>query len=250
VSGFLEALTSDDPDYETARKYLSDEAARKWLPRLSTTVLADGPGTDVERVGGREETDSLSYTLTGTKVATVDAQQSYAPASGDYSEPMHLTRDKKSKQWRIDVPPRGVVMGKSDFQRNYMSVDKFYFASNTTVGTTAQPVAVADPVFIRSRVDPMTQMVRSLLKGPTRWLGQVVRTSFPSDSALQADVSGLAPDDQNKLTVPVNDKAARVGQAKCAEMATQLLFTLRNLTPTLDSVAVRGPGDRPLCDLT
>ncbi|MEU6285151.1 LpqB family beta-propeller domain-containing protein [Streptomyces sp. NPDC047028] len=255
VQGFLEALTSDDPNYDTARKYLTADAAHAWQPERSATVLANGPSIMTARTtGGREEPekdpDSVTYVLSGSRVATLDAQQAYTPAAGPYDKKVHLSRDAKTKQWRIDALPQGVVMAKSDFQRNYMSVDKYYFASNTTVGATAQPVAVADPVFIRSRVDPMTQMVRSLLKGPTRWLGQVVRTSFPSDSALQADVSGLAPDDQNKLTVPVNDKAARVGQAKCAEMATQLLFTLRNLTPTLDSIALRGPGDRPLCDLT
>ncbi len=248
VSGFLEALTSDDPDYETARKYLTDEAARKWLPRQATTVLADGPGVDVEHLGGREETDSLSYTLTGTKVATVDAQQSYASASGDYSEPMHLTREKKSKQWRIDVPPRGVVMGKSDFQRNYMSVDKYYFATNTQLGTAPHTAAVADPVFVRRNVDPMTQMVRSLLKGPTSWLDPVARSSFPTGTALKNDDTTLTPNDQNRLTVPLNDKAARVGATQCNEMAAQLLFTLQNLTPMVDEVQLEARG-RQLCEL-
>ncbi|MEU1302934.1 hypothetical protein ABZ443_24655, partial [Streptomyces shenzhenensis] len=41
VQGFLEALTSDDPGYDTARKYLTSAAARKWRPEQSTTVLAD-----------------------------------------------------------------------------------------------------------------------------------------------------------------------------------------------------------------
>ncbi|MDO0914465.1 LpqB family beta-propeller domain-containing protein [Streptomyces sp. DT2A-34] len=248
VSGFLEALTSDDPDYEIARKYLTEEASDRWQPLLSTTVLADGPGAEAERVGGREETDNLSYTLSGTKVATVDAQQSYAPASGDYSEPMHLTRDKKTKQWRIDVPPRGVVMGKSDFQRNYMSVDKYYFATNTTLGTSPHTAAVADPVYVRRNVDPMTQMVRSLLAGPTSWLNPVVRSSFPTGAALKDSVTSLTPNDQNILTVPLNDKAARVGLAQCNEMAAQLLFTLQNLTPTVDEVELKA-GGRQLCAL-
>ncbi|MEU8754072.1 LpqB family beta-propeller domain-containing protein [Streptomyces chartreusis] len=249
VSGFLEALTSDDPDYEMARKYLTKEASDNWLPLLSTMVLADGPAADVDRVGGREETDNLSYRLTGDKVATVDSQQSYAPASGEYSEAMHLTRDKKTKQWRIDVPPRGVVMGKSDFQRNYMSVDKYYFATNTTLGASPHTAAVADPVYVRRNVDPMTQTVRSLLKGPTSWLNPVVRSSFPTGTALKSDDTTLSTDDQNRLTVPLNDKAARVGLTKCNEMAAQLLFTLQKLTPTVDEVALRA-GGRQLCVLS
>lgn len=250
MQGFLEALTSDDPDYDTARKYLTADAARAWRPERSATVLANGPSiaTDNQPVG-RGASDSLTFILTGSKVATVDDQQAYKPDDGDYRRKVHLTKDAKSGQWRIDSLPQGVVMGKTDFQRNYTAVNKYYFASGTTVAATGQPVAVADPVFVRGKVDPMTQVVQSLLRGPTRWLRPVVRSSFPTGTALRKGVSGLTPDDQNRLTVPLNAKAARVGQTKCMEMATQLLFTLRNLTPTLESVELRGPGGHRLCDL-
>ncbi|MFE1878661.1 LpqB family beta-propeller domain-containing protein [Streptomyces diastatochromogenes] len=253
MQGFLEALTSDDPQYDTARKYLTADAARTWRPERSATVLANGPSAvPGQQPHGREAADagSLTYVLSGSLVARVDGQQAYAPAAGPYSKKVHLTKDAKSGQWRIDALPQGVVMGKSDFQRNYTSVNKYYFASTTTVGATGQPVAVADPVFVRSKVDPMTQMVRSLLRGPTTWLGPVVRSSFPTGTALQEGTSGLTPDDQNRLTVPLNSKVSRAGAAKCREMATQLLFTLRNLTPTLESVELQGPGGHRLCDLT
>ncbi|MFC4500310.1 MULTISPECIES: LpqB family beta-propeller domain-containing protein [Streptomyces] len=249
VQGFLEALTSDDSGYATARQYLTARAAQQWEPEASTTVLADGPGTEAGRAGSREDGDDYSFTLTGTQVATVDAQQSYAPASGSYDQIVHLTRDKKTKQWRIDALPPGVVMGKSDFQRNYMSVNKYYLASSTKSASSGQPMAVADPVYVRERVDPMTQMVRSVLNGPTSWLRPVVRSSFPTGTTLKKGVTSLTPDDQNKLTVPLNDKAARVGQHKCEEMATQLLFTLQSLAPTIDEIALRASG-RQLCSLT
>ncbi|MEV0177304.1 LpqB family beta-propeller domain-containing protein [Streptomyces sp. NPDC050803] len=248
VQGFLEALTSDDPNYKTASQYLTKDAARSWQPELGTTVLADGPSAvEVARPRGREDTGATTFTLSGTKVATVDEQQSYVPAGGLYEQLLHLTQDPKSKQWRIDGLPNGVVMGKSDFERNYMSVNKYYFASNTDARTGGQ-TAVADPVYVRERVDPMTQMVRSLLNGPTSWLRHVVRTSFPTGTALEKGTS-LTPDDQNKLTVPLNDRAARVGLSKCTEMAAQLLFTLRNLTPAVDEVELEA-GDRQLCSLT
>ncbi|WP_030651768.1 MULTISPECIES: LpqB family beta-propeller domain-containing protein [Streptomyces] len=250
MQGFLEALTSDDPGYDTARKYLTADAARTWRPEQSTTVLANGPTIETDcRSGGREETNSVTCVLAGSQVATVDAQQAYQPADGTYRKKLHLVKDAKNGQWRIDGLPDGVVMGKSDFQRNYRSVDKYYFASNASVGESGQPAAVADPVFVRSKVDPMTQLVRSLLKGPTTWLGPVVRSSFPTGTALQKGASGLAPDDQNKLTVPLNLKPSRVAPGKCTEMATQMLFTLRNLAPTLESVELLGTGGDRLCEL-
>ncbi|MFD3500059.1 LpqB family beta-propeller domain-containing protein [Streptomyces sp. NPDC058676] len=248
VQGFLEALTSDDPNYETASMYLTPEAAKKWHPELSTTVLADGPTIGPERAADREDANVVSYPLTGDRVATVDLQQSYAPADGNYSQSVYLTRDQKTKQWRIDGLPQGVVMGKSDFQRNYTSVNKYYFASNTTAGTSPQTVAVADPVYVRERVDPMTQMVRSLLTGPTSWLDPVVRSSFPTGTQLKKGVTSLTPDDQSKLTVPLNDRAAGVNATKCEEMAAQLLFTLQNLTPAVDEVELQAEG-KQLCTL-
>ncbi|MFJ1974564.1 LpqB family beta-propeller domain-containing protein [Streptomyces sp. NPDC087903] len=247
VQGFLEALTSDDPHYETARKYLTPGAAAKWRPEWSTTVLEDGPGAEPARSGGRDEKKDVSFALTGTRVATVDAQQSYSPAAGAYSQPVHLIQDRKTEQWRIDGLPPGVVMGQSDFLRTYTSVNKYYFASNATAGPDVES-AVADPVYIRRMVDPMTQMVRSLLNGPTSLLGPVVRSSFPSGTALEKGVSSLTPDDQNKLTVPLNAKAAKVGSAKCGEMAAQILFTLQNLTPALAEVDLRAGGAQ-LCSV-
>ncbi|WP_406125782.1 LpqB family beta-propeller domain-containing protein [Streptomyces sp. NBC_00989] len=248
VQGFLEALTSDDPSYKTARMYLSAKAARGWHPELSTTVLADGPSTEAVRPPvGREDTGTFTYTLAGDRVATVDSQQAYTPADGKYSKAVHLTKDAKSGQWRIDDLPQGVVMGESDFQRNYMSVNKYYFASNTSVGASSQPIAVADPVFVRRRVDPVTQMVRSLLNGPTSWLGPVVRSSFPTGTALRKGVTSLTPDDTNKLTVPLNQKASRVGLARCDEMATQILYTLRTMTPTVDEVELQAANGAQLC---
>ncbi|WP_078941457.1 LpqB family beta-propeller domain-containing protein [Streptomyces cellulosae] len=245
VQGFLEALTSDDPHYETARQYLTADAAKTWEPERATTVLAQGPEIDVARSGGREDNNDLLFTLTGSEVGTVDEQGSYAPADQKYHQSVHLVRDQKTQQWRIDGLPQGVVMGKSDFQRNYMSVDKYYFASNTT---GSQTVAVADPVYVRERVDAMTQMVRSLINGPTTWLRPVARSSFPTGTELQKGVTSLTPDDQSKLTVPLNDKAARVSPTVCDNMAAQILFTLENVTPAVDEVELRA-GGKQLCAL-
>ncbi|MFD3586401.1 LpqB family beta-propeller domain-containing protein [Streptomyces sp. NPDC058683] len=250
VQGFLEALTSDDPHYDTARKYLTTGAAKTWQPDAQAMVLANGPSIQTDsRSAGREDPDSITYMLGGGEVATVDAEQSYTPAEGPYSQKVHLTKDAKTGQWRIDSLPQGVVIGKSDFQRRYTSVDKYYFASDTSDETSGQPVAVADPVYVRSQVDAVTQVVRSLLNGPTTWLSPVVRSSFPTGTKLRKGVSGLTPDDRNRLTVPLNIKASKVGSGRCTEMATQLMFTLRNLTTTVDSVALEGAGGSPMCEV-
>ncbi|MCX5558163.1 LpqB family beta-propeller domain-containing protein [Streptomyces sp. NBC_00038] len=251
VRGFLEALTSDDPQYETAFKYLAATARKTWDPYRSTAVLADGPNTELVHSASREgDEDGFLYQLSGRKVATVDAQHAYAPDSGSYTASVHLIQ-QKDKQWRIDGLPPGVVMGKSDFERNYESVNKYYFASDVSSGTDGQGGllrTVADPVYVRGEVDPMTEMVRTLLEGPTSWLDPVVTSSFPSGTELKKGVKSLSPDDRNWVTVPLNSKADRVGEAQCNKMAAQLLFTLQDLTPTgVEEVELQKSDGSQLC---
>ncbi|TPQ17451.1 LpqB family beta-propeller domain-containing protein [Streptomyces sporangiiformans] len=251
VQGFLEALTSDDPKFETARQYLTEDASKGWHPSLSTTVLADGPNAVSERPGSREITGDYAYALTGEKVAEVDKQLAYEPAEGTYRETVHLTEQKGAdgtKQWRIDRLPQGVVLGKSDFQRHYVSVNKYYFAANSPAADQAR--TVADPVYVRAQVDPVTHMVRALLKGPTKWLARAVRSKFPDGVALRKSVKTLTPDDQNSLAVPLNKKADGIGQSQCTEMAAQILFTLQDLTPTgIDEVELQRSDGSQLCVL-
>lgn len=246
VDGFLEALTSDDPDFETARKYLTAKAARSWRPEESLTVLAVGPES-AERAGGGEDATDAVFSLSGRRVATVDGRRTYAPADGLYDKTLRLVREKRTKQWRIDSLPQGVVMGKSDFLRNYTSVNRYYFASNSPE-SEGQPVAVADPVYVRKKVDPLTQTVSLLLNGPSSWLDPVVRSSFPTGARLRKDVTRLTPDEENQLTVPLNVRPGQVSLQKCREMAAQLLLTVRDLTPTgVTSVELRGSDGSRLC---
>lgn len=245
VQGFLEALTSDDLEYETARKYLTGKALKEWDPGESTTVLAEAPTPYTPVTGEGPDTDEYRYELSGKNVARVDGQHAYRPTSGEYRKTVHLTRVKDTKQWRIDQLPPGVVLGRSDFERNYKSINKYYF---TSAAQSGEPGTVADPVYVRSQVDPVTQVVRDLLKGPTRWLNPVARTSFPSGTALKKGTRALTPDDQNRLVVPLNKKADRVSESRCEEMAAQLLFTLQDYMPTgVDEVELQGSTGAQLC---
>ncbi|GGT60845.1 lipoprotein LpqB [Streptomyces purpureus] len=232
VDGFLEAMTSDDPGFATARKYLTKQAAQSWKPEERITVLTTAPDRQQPEPTGQDN-QGRSYRLSGRQLATVDARDAYQPKTpAAYSESIHLVLeaqpDGQSKQWRIDKLPPGLVLSESDFQRNYQSVNKYYFASG-------QDWVVADPVYIRQRQDPVTrldpvaQTVTALLEGPTNWLKPVVDSRFPTGTALKDGVRTLVPDDQSKLVVPLNEKASQVGHEQCRRMSAQLLFTLADL---------------------
>ncbi|WP_411069207.1 LpqB family beta-propeller domain-containing protein [Streptomyces sp. cmx-4-25] len=233
VDGFLEAMTSDDPSFATARKYLTKKAAATWKPEQSITVLATAPSRKPADRNADPDKDGRVYPLAGRKIATVDARHAYQPISpADYLWSIHVvqqpTANGKGREWRIDSLPPGLVLGEADFLRNYRSVNKYYFASG-------EDWVVADPVYIRqrqdpvTRMDPVTQTVKALLDGPTNWLKQAVDSSFPSRTTLKAGVTSLATDDQSTLKVPLELRGNRVDGVACRRMAAQLLFTLRDL---------------------
>ncbi|MEI5103308.1 LpqB family beta-propeller domain-containing protein [Streptomyces sp. PmtG] len=252
VQGFLEALTSDDPDFAIARKYLTKEASDSWDPQHSTTVLADGPNTVADNVDN-DSGSGRTYSLTGRQIATVNKQHAYVPDETSYAQTVHLSQQNGSngRVWRIDRLPKGVVLGESDFERNYEAVNKYYFAEPEAGHEGSGPKAlVADPIYVRQRIDPLTQTVKSLLAGPTHWLGPVVTSPFLMGTRLAPGTKSLTPDDKNKLVVPLNGRADRVDQKRCTLMAAQLLFTLQDLTSSgVEQVELRRQNGSQLCVL-
>lgn len=257
VDGFLESMTSDDSDFRTTRQYLTKEASSDWKPGALTTVLAKAPNRSDRPVHESDRsTNEVTYTLTGERVATVDEQNAYQPlAPTDYTRTLHLVRQNgpDGKEWRIADVPDGLVLGQSDFKRLYRSVNKFYFATGRT---EAQSTLVADPVYLRNRTDPatgmdtVTQAVRSLLRGPTDWLRPVVASRFPAGTGLRKGVTSLTPDDRNVLKVPLNKKVDGAGQSVCRMMASQVLYTLRDLTSArVEQVELQRSDGSPLCVL-
>ncbi|MEV7525522.1 LpqB family beta-propeller domain-containing protein [Streptomyces sp. NPDC091371] len=248
VKGFLEAMTSDDPQLETARKYLTEDAAKSWKPGSTVTVLKSGLSRSP--VTGEKDPDGPRWKVTGEKLATVDERSAYQPETGggQYEWFLQLVQEKESRQWRIATPPKSLVLSESDFQRIYMPVNKYYFAGGSLV---------ADPVYVRqradpdSRMDPTTQTVQSLLAGPSNWLAPVVESSFPTGTELREGTKSLSYDGQKPLRVPLNEKAENVTQPQCRKMATQLLYTVKDLTGSrLDQVELlRADGKTSLCSV-
>ncbi|MFJ6700821.1 LpqB family beta-propeller domain-containing protein [Streptomyces sp. NPDC091272] len=261
VEGFLEAMKSDDPGFDTARKYLTRNASSKWNPSEGTAVLEEGPIR--EEPSGSANAAAPVYGLAGRQVAALDRQSAYQSAKKPYSQQLRLVRekgsDKKSDggEWRIDTPPKGLVLGESDFQRIFRPVNKYYFASDPATDDPKERWLVADPVYVRkrtdpqSRLDPVAQAVKALLDGPSLWLKPVVGSRFPTGAGLKGGVKALTIGDHNSIKVPLNEKAANVNQRGCLEMAAQLLFTLRDLTSTsrLDQVEIQDDEESQLCVL-
>jgi hypothetical protein len=251
VRGFLEATTSDEVDFETAKKYLTPERQRQWDPFHGTTVLSTGPALDTVAAPPLAGGETQAVTVSGQQVAAVDAAHVYTPLRNDYVETFELRLVRG--EWRIDDLPDGLVMGEADFERNYRSVDTYYY---TDLGpedarvTNGRGVLVADPVYVRRRINTVQETVRSLLDGPSAWLGPVVTTAFPEEAEI---ASGRAAyiDDSDALTVRFSGIPAGLPQAQCDRMAAQLLHTVQEVSSTQISEArVANQAGTQLCALS
>ncbi|WP_165845798.1 LpqB family beta-propeller domain-containing protein [Streptacidiphilus pinicola] len=245
LAGFLDALGSDQADYRTARMYLSDPS---WQPSGAVEVLDSTPGLSSTSGPGKTAT----VTATGTVAASLDQHGSYTPAPPNtplFRQDYHFKQDSRG-QWRIVDPPSVLLTSQRDFQRIYASVNKYYPAVSGHTGKGASPL-VADPVYIRARVDnPLQTAAQQLLNGPSTWLQPVVSPVFPGNSKVELDTS--TPQVKAYLSLgPDADWSPGV----CRTMAAQLFTTLTQGTTniqtsssTVASVALyRDKNSSPVC---
>lgn len=230
VRGFLEATTSDEADYRTAKEYLTDGLAKRWDPFAGITVLSGGPSTAEEQASVGRGDGYTTVSLSGGMVARVDRKHAYSPDKRGFRSPFHLVR--VHNQWRIDEVGDGLVLSEADFQRIYRSVNLYYFASlgaDASRSGTRRDVLVADPVYLRRRIDPLTSSVAALLDGPTAWLDPVVRSAVPTGVEINAAGADKAVtlDDAQHLRVRLNSSARHLNAAQCRRMAAQLLYTVQ-----------------------
>jgi hypothetical protein len=250
VRGFLEATTSDEPRYRTAREYLTEEAAKSWDPFAGTVVLERGPVTGGS-VANEGENGGSTVQVSGQRTARLDSRQAYRPDSGRFTDDLHLTK-VKGEGWRIDRLPDGVVLGESDFERIYRSVDTYYFARlgpGADSVIRGRDVLVAQPVYVRSRIEPVAETLRALLEGPTDWLDPVVRTAFPDDTLL-APGNSVTVQDSGVVTARLNRAGTSADGTRCERMAAQMLHSVQSQASSkVTKVVLQGPRGDEMCEL-
>ncbi|MCZ4118763.1 LpqB family beta-propeller domain-containing protein [Streptomyces sp. H39-S7] len=251
VRGFLEATTSDEAEYATAKEYLTTSMAQRWDPFAKITVLSGGPSPVEEQSGTARKEGLHSFGLNGTQVAAVDEKRAYTSGDGTaFHTSFQLVKEKN--EWRIDWVDNGLVLTESDFQRIYHSVNMYYFANLGTPGAGASTL-VADPVYLRRRINSLESAVSAMLGGPTDWLAPVVRSEAPKGVALynKDGDHGVSLDDAQHLRVRLNSMADRMGAAQCQRLAAQLLPTAQSQSATkITSVEVQRANGDSACTLS
>lgn len=251
VTGFLEATTSGEVNFATAKKYLATDLQKRWNPLSGITVLSGplgkaDPNPDPTAVSTHVE-------LTGTKAAQVDARHAYAPAHGDFDVSIGLV--KQGNEWRISDLPPGLILSASDFQRIYHSVNMYYFArlGADKYRSGVEETLVADPVYLpKGQLDALTSALSALLEGPSSWLAPVVTTAVPPRVGLSGNAGkSIALDDAQHLKVQLNKAADRLAGDRCRQMAAQVFATAQGQASVkLTSVDLMRADGSAACSLT
>lgn len=253
VSGFLEATTSGEPDFATAKKYLATKFQDHWNPLAGITVLSGGPQTE-DSTEPSPKAPSTVVGVSGSKAALVDAKHAYRPDRGAFRTTVHLV--KQGNEWRINELANGLILSASDFQRIYHSVNMYYFAQ---LGSDAQrsgirhQTLVADPVYLRQQqTDSLASTVSTLLGGPTNWLAPAVSSAAPAGLKIygKGPGQGVTLDDSQHLKVRLNKAADRLGADQCVRLAAQLFATVQGqASAKLASAEVQRADGATICSL-
>ena len=206
VDGFLQAMAAYEPDYATARLYLTPAVRDVWQPTSGVTVYSDG--NTASEVDGRVV---LQARVTGR----VDARGAYSPVTEEIATDFGLERDGDG-QWRISEPPPGLLVSTFVFESFFQHVN-LYWPEPDGQFLVPDPVSVA-----QGRLSPTT-LVDSLLAGPGDWIAPAVASAFPGDARLNApvrvDAAGVA-------TVDLSGEIGLLAAVQRRVLTGQLIWTL------------------------
>jgi hypothetical protein len=165
VNDFLQAVTSADNNYATAREFLTAKAAQDWDPTKSVLVR-EKPATP-EDVGA----NTVDYSVTTR--ASVNSLGVYQEQATDSTQTLSYNFVKVHGQWRINDLPDGIVLSRTSFNNFFQEYPIYFFDPDYRF-------LVPDVRWFPSGASVQDRIVSALLLGPTDWLQQgVVATAFP-----------------------------------------------------------------------
>jgi hypothetical protein len=217
LQNFLDATVGDEAGYTTAKEYLTDDEARRWNPEAKVVVLTGNP-----RVRLGATTDNRAQVLVeGSGVAELDGHKTYRPEKNDFRAA--FTFQKVKGEWRISHLPDGLIVNETNFDNVYERVNRYYYAAADPSRPSAEhPVLVPDPIYLRRRIDPLTEAAKAVAAGPSGWLAPAVTSAFNGVTVLSQQAS---PDDSRNIRVKVSSPDLQEHRVTCREMAVQLLST-------------------------
>lgn len=225
LSGFLNAGTGPQNDYEAARQYLTQDFKTKWNPNAEVLIQQGSPTVSFNA--------SQQASVTVQVQASVDGDGHYVVEEAGATRLLQFEMVREAGEWRIAQAPNLTLLIRPVFDVIFRSYSIYFFDSQRTH-------LVPDLRWFPSRASTATRMMNAMLKGPSDWLEPAVNSAIPAGTALSLTsvtvADGIASVDLTAKALTAKDVARR-------QMKAQIRATLTQL-PNVYSVAIsveRGP---------
>lgn len=221
VRNFFGAQSDPADGHASARQFLAPALQKTWRDTGAVSIF--GTELSPEPVPGTAD----RFRVTGALVGRIGADGAYTPARGTIDVPVQLRRGAHGR-WLISKVPDGLLLSTADRDRSFRARNVYFLAPPTSPSVPSSHV-VPDPVFLPVTSDPADALVRRLLAGPSRPLGDSVRTAFPPGTTVRkvrADAAGV-------VTVDLSAQVGGASQLQKEQMSAQLVWTLLGSAPGL-----------------
>lgn len=219
VRDFFGAQSSPADGHASAREFLAPELRAKWRDDGPVSVLGSVP--DIRAMPGAPNT----IRVTGTYLGQIGVDGSYSPTGGRID--MHVQgRRGAGGRWQITDVPNGLLLSRADRDRSFRARSLYFLAPPASPGAEPSHL-VPDQVFMPVTAGSPDALVRRLLAGPSRALGDSVGTAFPAGTRIRSIRTGPAA--PGLVTVDLSAQAGRAPAAQRDQMSAQLVWTLKGL---------------------
>lgn len=252
VRDFFGAQSSPTGRHASAREFLAPALRAKWRDDGPVRVLAAEP--EVTVVGGAPN----AFRVTAPYSGTIAEDGSYDPTPGRLDLQVEGRRGAGGR-WQITSVPDGLLLSRADRDRSFRARNLYFLAPPSSPGAESSHL-VPDRVFLPVTASSPDALIRRLLAGPSRSLGDSVATAFPPGTRVrrvQTDSAGL-------VTADLTQQAGRASAQAREHMSAQLVWTLKGLEDFLqlrllsegrpvgagsdDEEVIRDAGDWPSYD--
>ncbi len=208
VKGYLLATSNYQPNYSTAKQFLTRTAAEKWSPTGEVLIYQGSPVARGNVV-----------TFDGGLVGSLAADRTYLARDHEFNWNFEVRQE--NGEWRIGNPPPGLMVEQFFFDSFYQTYDLYFVGNGSSL--------VPDPIYLPALSNPAnvaSALMRLLLNGPSKWLKPAVSSAIPPNTSLSVDsvtiTDGIAE-------VQLSDSVLALPDPQRSLLAAQIVYTLRQI---------------------
>jgi hypothetical protein len=209
VRGFLEAMTATPIQTNTAKQFLSEDAAASWNPDETITYADYAPL--------RETSDGVAVSLPDPHY--LNGQGAWQGALPKAERTIDFTMSIEDDEWRIDRAPDALIVPEGWFEQRFQPASLYFF---DPTGRILAP----EPVYVPGGQQLASTLVQALLLGPGRDLDRVSQSFIPTGMKLSPSVS-VSDDGVASILLRGDDSALTPESTEL--MLDQLAWTLRQV---------------------